>query len=54
MRRRLLQSQMLLTMVLLVLLGAMFLRGFHEVIAIAVVIVGVYLAAERDRARQRH
>ena len=32
-----------MTMVLLVLLGAMFLRGFREVIAMAVVIVGVYL-----------
>jgi hypothetical protein len=38
-----LQSQMTLTMFLLVLLGAMFLRGFREVIAVAVVIVGVYL-----------
>jgi hypothetical protein len=38
-----LQSQMFLTMSLLVLLGGMFLRGFKEVIAIAVVIVGVYL-----------
>ena len=43
----------MVTMLLLVLLGAMFLRGFREVIAIAVVIVGVYLAAERDRDRQR-
>src|SRR3954466_4126574 len=34
-----LQSQMVLTMGLLVLLGGMFLRGFKEVIAIAVVIV---------------
>ena len=38
-----LQSQMIVTMVLLVLLGAMFLRGFREVIAMAVVIVAVYL-----------
>ena len=38
-----LQSQMLLTIGMLVLLGAMFLRGFKEVIAIAVVIVAVYL-----------
>ena len=29
--------------------GAMFLRGFREVIGVAVVIVGVYLAAQRDR-----
>ena len=38
-----LQSQMFLTMALLVMLGAMFLRGFKEVIAVAVVIVGFYL-----------
>jgi hypothetical protein len=31
------------TMILLMLLGAMFMRGFREVIGIAVVIVGVYL-----------
>jgi hypothetical protein len=37
------QGQMRVTMFLLVMLGAMFLRGFREVIAIAVVIVGVYL-----------
>jgi hypothetical protein len=39
-----LQSQMFLTIGMLLLLGGMFLRGFKEVIAIAVVIVGVYLA----------
>jgi hypothetical protein len=39
----LLQKQLSVTMFLLVLLGGMFLRGFREVIAIAVVIVGVYL-----------
>src|SRR5215208_6851126 len=39
-----LQSQMVLTIGMLLLLGAMFLRGFKEVIAIAVVIVGFYLA----------
>jgi hypothetical protein len=38
-----LQGQMSLTMILLVLLGGMFLRGFKEVIAVAVVIVAVYL-----------
>jgi hypothetical protein len=38
-----LQSQMTVTMFLLMMLGAMFLRGFREVIALAVVIVGVYL-----------
>ncbi len=40
----LLHSQVLLTVFLLVLLGGMFLRGFKEVIAIAVGIVAVYLA----------
>ncbi len=39
-----LQSQMVLTMGMLVLLGGMFLRGFKEVIAVAVLIVGIYLA----------
>jgi hypothetical protein len=38
-----LHSQMLVTMFLLVFLGAMFLRGFAEVIALAVALVGVYL-----------
>jgi hypothetical protein len=38
-----LQSQMVLTVILLLLLGGMFLRGFKEVIAVAVFIVGVYL-----------
>src|SRR5262245_47503410 len=37
-------QQLALTFVLLVLLGAMFLRGFREVIGLAVVIVGIYLA----------
>jgi hypothetical protein len=37
------QGQMAVTMVLLVFLGAMFLRGFKEVIAVAVVLVAVYL-----------
>src|SRR5205085_9378136 len=37
------RQRLLLTMFLLVLLGAMFLRGFKEVIGLAVVIVGVYL-----------
>src|SRR5262249_41913800 len=36
-------QQVLVTAVLLVLLGAMFLRGFREVIGLAVVLVGVYL-----------
>src|SRR3954451_17730217 len=40
----LLQSQMLLTLGMLLALGGMFLRGFKEVIMIAVVIVGFYLA----------
>lgn len=38
-----LHSQMAVTMFLLVMLGAMFLRGFREVIVMAVLIVGVYL-----------
>jgi hypothetical protein len=38
-----LQGQMVLTMLLLVLLGAVFLRGFREVIGVAVVVVGAYL-----------
>jgi hypothetical protein len=37
------RQQMILTMGFLVLLGAMFLKGFREVIGFAVVIVGVYL-----------
>jgi hypothetical protein len=37
------QSQMALTMGLLVLLGGMFMRGFREVIGIAVTLVGLYL-----------
>ncbi len=40
----LLQSQMIITMTLLVLLGATFLRGFREVIIVAVVLVALYLA----------
>ena len=38
-----LQSQMVLTMLFLVMLGAVFMRGFREVIGVAVVIVGAYL-----------
>ncbi|HEX2473610.1 MAG TPA: hypothetical protein VHK01_02625, partial [Lacipirellulaceae bacterium] len=38
-----LQDGMVVTMFLLVMLGAMFLRGFREVIAVAVVLVGLYL-----------
>jgi hypothetical protein len=38
-----LHSQMAITMFLLVLLGATFLRGFREVIGVAVVVVGVFL-----------
>ena len=37
------QDQMLITMFMLVVLGAMFLRGFREIIGLAVVIVAVYL-----------
>jgi hypothetical protein len=36
-------QQITVTMILLVLLGGMFLRGFREVIGLAVVIVGTYL-----------
>ena len=39
----LLRDRMVVTMFLLVVLGGMFLRGFREVIVLAVVIVGVYL-----------
>ncbi len=38
-----LQGRMTLTMLLLVLLGSVFLRGFREVIGVAVVVVGAYL-----------
>jgi hypothetical protein len=38
------RQQLILTMLLLVVLGAMFLRGFREVIWLAVVIVGAYLS----------
>ena len=38
-----LQSQIVVTMALLVLLGGMFLRGFREVIVVAIAIVAVYL-----------
>ena len=38
-----LHNQIVVTMLLLVMMGAMFLRGFREVIAIAVIIVAVYL-----------
>jgi hypothetical protein len=37
------RSQVVITMVLLVALGGMFMRGFREVIWVAVAIVGVYL-----------
>lgn len=40
----LLRHQVLLTMILLVMLGASFMRGFSEVIWLAVVIVAVYLS----------
>ena len=38
-----LHSQITVTMILLVFLGTMFLRGFREVIGLSIVIVGVYL-----------
>ncbi len=36
-------QRILVTLIMLIVLGAMFLRGFREVIGLAVVIVGVYL-----------
>jgi hypothetical protein len=39
-----LQNQMAVTLVLLAILGAIFLKGFKEAIDIAVVLVGIYLA----------
>src|SRR4051795_3815095 len=39
-----LKSQMGVTLVLLALLGAVFLKGFREAIGIATILVGVYLA----------
>jgi hypothetical protein len=39
----LLHDLMVVTWFLLIMLGAMFLRGFREVIAVAVVLVGIYL-----------
>jgi hypothetical protein len=41
---RTLQSQMGITLLLLAILGAVFLKGFKEAIHLAVVLVGVYLA----------
>jgi hypothetical protein len=38
------EQLILATMILLILLGATFMRGFREVIGLAVVIVGIYLA----------
>lgn len=38
------QQRMAMTMLMLIMLGAMFLRGFKEAISAAVVIVGAYLA----------
>src|SRR3569833_1764142 len=38
-----LKSQMGLTLTLLAILGAIFLKGFKEAIGVAVVLVGVYL-----------
>ena len=40
------------TLVLLAMLGAVFLRGFKEAIGVAVVLVGVYLGAQRRRGRR--
>jgi hypothetical protein len=38
------KSQMTVTLVLLVILGAIFLKGFKEAIGVAVVLVGIYLS----------
>ena len=38
-----LQNQMAVTVLLLILLGSMFMRGFKEVILIAVTLVSIYL-----------
>ena len=48
-----LQHPVLVTLALLFVLGAVFMRGFSEVIGLAVVIVAVYLRAERRRDRER-
>src|SRR5205823_1271688 len=37
------RQRLVVTMLLLVLLGAVFMRGFQEVIGLAVILVGVYL-----------
>ena len=48
--RRVLEGhQVVVTLVLVALLGAVFLKGFREAIGIAVVLVVVYLVAERRR-----
>ena len=44
-------QELWITLVLLALLGAVFLRGFSEAIGVAVALVGIYLAAQRRRAR---
>jgi hypothetical protein len=41
---QLLRNQMAITLALLAILGAIFLKGFREAIGVAVVLVGVYLA----------
>ena len=51
---RSLQNQMGVTLVLLAILGAIFLKGFKEAIKIAVRSRGVYLALNLDRFRRRH
>ena len=47
------RQRLIVTMVLLVMLGAMFMRGFREVIGLAVVIVGRLPGAQCHRHRQR-
>ena len=48
------KSQMAVTLGLLLILGAIFLKGFKEAIGVAVVLVGVYLASECGRDRSGH
>jgi hypothetical protein len=46
------RHQLGLTLVLLALLGAVFMRGFREAIGLAVTIVFLYLGPQRGRARR--
>ncbi len=46
--------QVSITLVLIAILGAVFLKGFKEAIGIAVALVIVYLGVERDRRGGQH